>query len=122
MPFARLSVPGLFGEQTDWTRFAWRPFREGVEIAPLYGGEGSEMSMALLRYAPGATVPKHLHKGIEHILVLSGSQSDEIGEHSVGHLLVHGPGTTHSITSERGCIALAIWERPVEILEPAIKQ
>ena len=61
-------------------------------------------------------MPKHLHRGIEHILVLEGAQRDDGGEHRVGSILVHGPGTTHSVSSEHGCVVLAIWERPVELL------
>ncbi len=116
MSLTRLSLTNLWGQGTDWTRFAWEPFREGIEIARLYGEAAAGASMALLRYAPGANVPKHVHHGLEHILVLEGSQRDEGGVHSAGSLLVHGPGTTHSVVSDTGCVVLAIWERPVELL------
>lgn len=112
----RLSIADLFGPDVDWTRFPWQPFREGVELARLYGDAERGASMALLRYAPGARVPKHLHRGLEHILVLMGSQHDEGGEHRAGSILVHGPGTTHSVASDEGCVVLAIWEQPVELL------
>jgi anti-sigma factor ChrR (cupin superfamily) len=108
---------GLFGESTDFDRFAWGPFREGVEIARLYGDGESGPSAALLRYAPGARVPVHVHHGMEHILVLAGAQSDGHGTYEVGSLLIHGPGSSHSVSSEAGCVVLAIWEQPVEILE-----
>jgi anti-sigma factor ChrR (cupin superfamily) len=112
----RLVVSGLFGPGTDFDRFAWRPFREGVEIAPLYGsGDDGGPMAALLRYAPGARVPSHLHRGNEHILVLRGSQRDERGTYEAGTLLAHGVGTGHSVTSDGGCVALAIWFAPVEI-------
>lgn len=112
----RLAIAGLFGAQTDWTRFPWQPFREGVELARLYGEADSGPSMALLRYAPGARVPKHIHHGLEHILVLEGSQRDDGGLHQTGSILVHGPDTSHTVSSEAGCIVLAIWAKPVEIL------
>ena len=112
----RLSIPDLFGASADWSRFPWQPFREGVEIARLYGEATSGPSMALLRYAPGARVPKHVHHGLEHILVLEGAQQDDGGEHRTGSMLVHGPDTSHSVASPEGCVVLAIWERPVEIL------
>lgn len=112
---ASLVVSKLFGTETDFSRFDWQYFREGVEMARLYGGpEGA--SAALLRYAPGARVPVHLHHGLEHILVLAGSQSDEDGGYEVGTLIMHARGTKHSVASAEGCIVLAIWERPVEIL------
>ena len=112
----RLSITALFGAPTDWARFPWEPFREGVEIARLYGDAADGPSMALLRYAPGARVPTHVHHGLEHIIVLEGSQRDEGGEHQAGSILVHGPKTRHSVESPRGCVVLAIWERPVEII------
>jgi anti-sigma factor ChrR (cupin superfamily) len=114
---ARFAVEGLFGQPFDAARFHWEPFREGVEIAQLYGGPRDAAACALLRYAPGARVPRHAHRGYEHILVLAGSQSDEYGRYSVGTMLVNAPGTTHRVCSEEGCVVLAIWERPVEMLE-----
>lgn len=116
MGLERLSIKNLWGPSADWSRFPWQPFREGVEIARLYETPDEGPSMALLRYAPGASVPKHIHHGMEHILVLEGGQRDEGGEHTVGSILVHGPDTSHSVSSEQGCVVLAIWERPVELL------
>jgi anti-sigma factor ChrR (cupin superfamily) len=92
----------------------WEPFREGIEIHWIYKvPEGC--AAALLRYSPGASLVRHLHRGFEHILVLRGSQIDENGEHGAGTLLIHSPGTTHAITSPRGCIVLAVWEKPVHL-------
>ena len=96
-------------------QFDWQPFREGVEIYSLYssGSEGS--AAALLRYQPGATVPQHEHSGFEHILVLSGSQSDLNGTHAAGTLVINPPLSRHTVASESGCIVLAIWERPIKL-------
>ena len=92
----------------------WEPFRPGVEIRRLYGSGGpDESSAALLRYAPGGVVPSHAHEGHEHILVLSGEQSDEHGTYGEGTLIVNPPGSRHRVTSQNGCIVLVIWERPV---------
>lgn len=112
---SRLVVSGLFGAGTDFERFDWQPFREGVDMVRLYGGADGGPSAALLRYAPGATVPRHLHRGNEHILVLRGAQRDEQGVYEAGTLLAQGAGTQHSVASEQGCIVLAIWFAPVEI-------
>ncbi|HWE00915.1 MAG TPA: cupin domain-containing protein [Tepidisphaeraceae bacterium] len=90
----------------------WERFREGIEIHRLYeSGDGP--SAALLRYAPGASLQRHIHRGHEHILVLRGSQIDDAGEHSAGTLLVYMAGSSHAITSPGGCVVLIIWERPV---------
>jgi anti-sigma factor ChrR (cupin superfamily) len=113
----RLAINNLFGAAFDAGQFEWKPFREGVEIARLYGGAADASSAALLRYAPGARVPWHVHRGHEHILVLTGSQRDDHGVYRAGTLLVSAPDTSHRITSDEGCVVLAIWERPVEILD-----
>lgn len=92
---------------------SWEPFRPGVDIYRLYqDGEQGAMA-ALLRYEPGASIPMHDHTGFEHIFVLSGSQTDQNGEHQAGTLVINPPKTHHSVSSEVGCIVLAIWEKPV---------
>ena len=93
----------------------WEPFRPGVDIYRLYGNGQGGAAAALLRYQPGASVPKHDHTGFEHIFVLSGSQTDQNGEHQAGTLVINPPSTNHSVISHAGCIVLAIWEKPVSL-------
>jgi anti-sigma factor ChrR (cupin superfamily) len=113
----RFLLTGLFEQPFDAARYSWEPFREGVQIARLYGGAPGAAAAAFLRYAPGASVPRHAHTGFEHILVLEGAQVDEDGRYERGSLLVHAAGTSHRVASPEGCVVLAIWERPVEMLE-----
>jgi anti-sigma factor ChrR (cupin superfamily) len=94
-------------------RLSWEPLREGVEIHRIYGGGADDPAAALLRYRPGAEVPWHLHAGVEHILVLAGTQEDGRGRYGPGTLVVNPAGTSHSVRSPEGCLVLAIWERPV---------
>lgn len=94
-------------------RLSWDPFRPGVTIHRLYGDGKNGPAAALLRYEPGATVPHHDHMGYEHIIVLSGSQSDRHGNHSAGTLVINPPGSDHAIASDEGCIVLIFWEKPV---------
>lgn len=93
----------------------WQPFRPGVEIFRLYGEGRQGPSAALLKYAPGATVPAHSHLGYEHIIVLSGEQSDYQGVHKAGTLVINEPNSYHDIVSKTGCIVLIIWEKPVVV-------
>jgi len=93
----------------------WRPFRQGIEICPLYDQPGGA-SAAFLRYAPGARLQRHQHRGYEHIFVLSGIQTDDHGEHRVGAMLVHPPGSSHAVSTTLGCVVLAVWEKPVLFL------
>ncbi|MGF1657920.1 MAG: cupin domain-containing protein [Rubrimonas sp.] len=97
-----------------WRDAAFAPFREGVEICPLVEGEPA---LALLRYAPGARIPRHRHPGLETILVLEGAQSDERGRHAAGALIVNAVGSEHSVWSDEGCVVLIQWTRPVEFVE-----
>lgn len=96
--------------------FSWQPLGPGVELSPLYRDAAGHIKLALLRYAPGAKVPEHLHTGMEYIQILAGAQEDERGVYPAGSLLVSVPGTRHSIASPSGCVALAMWEAPVQFL------
>lgn len=92
----------------------WQNFRDGVDLYQIYGVMGAEgPSACLLRYQPGARVPRHAHTGYEHILVLSGSQTDDGGTIRAGDILISPPGTDHAIVSDEGCIVLAIYQAPV---------
>ena len=78
-----------------------------------YGDGVTGPTAALIRFHAGGYVPPHEHCGYEHILVLSGTQRDDLGTAAAGTLLVSAPGTRHQIVSEGGCIVLAIYEKPV---------
>lgn len=110
---APLNLPQLLAQAEAQ---GWQPFHSGIDCYPIYAeGEQGPAAM-LLRYQPGAHAPPHLHQGFEHILVLSGSQTDERGRHGVGTLLIQEPGSEHRLYSEDGCVVLAIWEKRVKML------
>lgn len=92
----------------------WLPFRSGIEIHRLYGEMGVGRAAALLRYAPGATLPVHRHAGFEQIYVLEGTQVDERGPYGKGTLVVNPPGSQHAVSSPGGCVVFVTWELPVE--------
>lgn len=106
---APLNLPALLER---WRELPFEPFRDGVEIHRIVEGAPA---IAVLRYAPGARVPRHLHTGMETILVLEGAQSDERGCYGAGALVVNPEGSAHSVWSETGCAVLIQWERPVLI-------
>jgi anti-sigma factor ChrR (cupin superfamily) len=109
--------PHLWGPNADYAALDWKPFRDGVDIFPLYGDRSRGAAAALLRYREGARVPEHRHSDWEHILVLEGSQADQHAEYGEGTLVLNHPESTHSVGSRLGCIVLAIWTGPVRILE-----
>ena len=110
-----IMLDSLIGRR-DWDELVWEAFRPGVRIHWLYRTDEEGPAAALLRYEAGAAVPLHEHLGWEHILILSGSQFDGQRHHAEGALLISAPGTRHAIQSDGGCIALAIWQRQVRVL------
>jgi anti-sigma factor ChrR (cupin superfamily) len=113
----RIVLRDLFGPRQDFTSLPWKPFYPGVEVMRIYGGPESTTpngpTAALLRYAPGASIPHHSHTNYEHIVVLHGSQRDEQGTYPVGTCLIHGQDTGHTVASDDGCVVLAVWSSPV---------
>ena len=91
-------------------------YKEGIEIYPIYKESENGASAALLRYSIGAKANLHEHTGYEHILILSGSQTDGVNVYTKGMLMISEPGSRHHIISEQGCIALAIWQSPVKFI------
>ena len=94
----------------------WRSLRPGVYLHWLQESEEGGPSAALLRYESGAEVPRHVHTGFEYLLILEGSQEDERGTYPVGTFVVNPPGSEHRVFSPRGCLVLAVWERPVRFV------
>lgn len=100
-----------------WRKAEFGPFRSGVDICWLEkGATDDDPSLALLRYQPGAKVPRHLHQGLETVIVLEGAQSDENGDYRAGAVVLNPEGSEHSVSSPEGCVVLIHWTRPVLIL------
>ncbi len=90
--------------------------RVGVEIIPLYDTRDSEpdgAAAAIVRYKPGAVVPRHVHGGYEIVFVLEGTLVNDTGAHKRGTLEVYPPGSSHRLESPEGCVFLVVWDKPV---------
>ena len=98
-----------------WKELDFGPFRDGVTLHWIKPFEGDQPGVALLKYEAGAVVPRHRHEGLETILVLQGTQSDETGDYGAGTYIVNAAGTEHSVWSDTGCVVLIQWDRPVTI-------
>ncbi len=96
-----------------WQQLEFEPFREGVTIHWI---RQQSPQVALLKYELGASVPRHLHPGLETILVLSGEQTDEHGTIQEGDFIMNEPGSEHTVHSKTGCTVLIQWEKPVEFI------
>jgi anti-sigma factor ChrR (cupin superfamily) len=85
------------------TAAGWRDTRvPGLRILPL-GGFGGERA-ALMRAAPGTTVPAHDHPGGEEVLVLEGSFEDEHGRYPRGTWLRQPHASAHAPSTSEGCL------------------
>lgn len=114
--YARLELQNLF-QIADWAeKIPWLPFRDGIDIHRLYGDGITGPTSALLRFRRAGKIPVHQHTGLEHILILAGSQRDQNTTASAGTLMINPTGTAHSVVGEAGCIVLAIYEKPVAFL------
>ncbi len=111
------AFPGLAAG--GWRDLAFEHFREGISVHWLLKGGSVEPSVAILNYRPGAGVPRHRHVGLETIVVLEGTQSDENGDYAAGSVILNPPGTEHSVWTEKGCVVLIQWNLPVIILGEA---
>lgn len=110
-----LVVRGLI--QGGWRDLEFEPFRHGVTVHWLHKGEDCEPTTAILKYLPGARVPRHRHAGLETIIILDGIQSDERGDYPAGSLILNPKDTEHTVWTHLGCVVLIQWDRPVVILE-----
>ncbi len=92
----------------------WVEAYPGVEIKTLHEDPETGLHVSLMRYAPGAFVPRHRHTAVEHIYVLEGVVEDEDGACSAGNYALRLPGCVHSPGSRDGALALAIAYGPTE--------
>jgi len=91
---------------------AWVERRPGVHWKILW--EEGDAKAILIRYDPGATIPRHRHLGDEQIYVLEGSISDDTGTCTAGNYARRPPGCVHTVTSVKGALVLAITSGPTE--------
>jgi hypothetical protein len=84
----------------------------GVSRRPL-DREGDEVARAttVVRYAPGSQFSPHVHTGGEEFVVLEGVFQDEHGDYPVGSYVRNPPQSSHTPSSEGGCVILVkLWQ------------
>jgi hypothetical protein len=93
--------------------------RKNVQIHLLFDNTKDDPNgsdAAIIRYLPGAVVPRHLHMGFEMVLVLQGEYVENGLPYGPGSLIIRAPGTTHEMRSGPGCTILAMRDVPVKQL------
>ncbi|WIM83978.1 cupin domain-containing protein [Gallibacterium anatis] len=91
--------------------------RLGAMVHWLFKSENSnDSSAAIIHYVPGGIGPKHIHLGYELIYVLDGEMETTSGTVKKNDLVLLKPGSIHGSISKKGCTALIIWQKPVNIM------
>jgi anti-sigma factor ChrR (cupin superfamily) len=98
----------------DVSTLPWTERRSGVFWKMLWEDPDGLHKAILMRYEPGATIPRHRHVGDEQIFVLQGSVSDDTGTCTAGNYARRPPGCVHSVRSETGALVLAITSGPTD--------
>ncbi|WP_287438340.1 cupin domain-containing protein [Reinekea sp.] len=114
--FKRIAVHDLLDLEKTLKQRKWQELRPRVHVSYFYRENDDGMSAALLHYEADARVAAHEHIGYEHIFILHGSQQDANGIYKKGSLLIHSKDTIHDVYSKDGCLALAIWQNPVQFI------
>jgi hypothetical protein len=60
--------------------------------------------VGMLRFDPGTAVPLHRHDDGEEFFVLDGEVCDEFGTYAKHCWVRQPPGSSHAVTSPRGCV------------------
>jgi predicted ChrR family anti-sigma factor len=84
----------------------------GIKKLPVSAGKGRAGAQTyLVKFAAGTHFPAHHHEGLETVLILAGSYTDDSGkQYGTGDLHVMEPGTAHAFTIEKDedCVAATV--------------
>jgi anti-sigma factor ChrR (cupin superfamily) len=88
----------------------WQPSKtQGFETLRLYEDIGTGDLTALMRLAPGASSPMHMHETLEELYVLEGDLRDNERIYQLGTYIVRSPGTLHTAATVDGCVVMLIF-------------
>lgn len=94
----------------DWKRASSGVEEHRIDTIPGY-------KAALLRIAPGRTIPTHSHRGMEYTVVLDGAYDDEGVRMERGDLSECDADDKHQPVAdpEKGCLCLIVLDAPVKL-------
>ena len=74
------------------------------------GGETTRAT-TIVRYAPQSSFSQHVHDGGEEFIVLEGVFQDEHGDYPAGSYIRNPPTSSHTPSSEPGCVIFVkLWQ------------
>lgn len=84
----------------------------GIRKLPVKAGPARRAAQTyLVKFAAGVRFPAHHHEGLETVLLMAGSYTDDTGKrYATGDLHLMEPGTAHSFTIEKDedCVAATV--------------
>jgi len=89
----------------------------GVRQKPIWHDKETKRRAALVRFDPGARLPRHKHVGDELIFVIEGSNADESGEVVAGNVNYRPNGCTHTVSTRNGATIFALVTGGVEMMK-----
>lgn len=97
----------------DLAEMEWEstPF-PGIVAKVLLDDKSTGLSTMLLRLAPGAVVPDHVHQAIEQTYVLEGSLDDHEGSCTAGNFVWRPAGSRHEAVAPNGALILSFFTAP----------
>ena len=106
-------LAALASRYVDVASLPWTPTRfKGVDMKLLMEDKETGLSTALVRFAPGATLPDHEHVELEQTFVLEGSLEDHEGAATDGNYVWRPAGSRHDAHAPNGCLALSFFLKP----------
>ena len=106
-------LAALASRYVDVASLPWTPTRfKGVDMKLLMEDKETGLSTALVRFAPGATLPDHEHVELEQTYVLEGSLEDHEGVATAGNYVWRPAGSRHDAHAPNGCLALSFFLKP----------
>ena len=113
-------LAALASRYVDVASLPWTPTRfKGVDMKLLMEDKETGLSTALVRFAPGATLPDHEHVELEQTFVLEGSLEDQEGAATVGNYVWRPAGSRHDAHAPNGCLALSFFLKPNKFFDVA---
>ena len=99
------------------SELSWRDVQEGVQMKILSRDRDRGYLTSLVKIAPGAIYPRHEHKGVEEIFVLSGDLNIEGNSAGAGDYCRAEASSIHKEAfSVNGCTFLVIASQHDELL------
>jgi anti-sigma factor ChrR (cupin superfamily) len=114
------TLAALASRYVDVAALPWVPTRfAGVDMKTLMEDKETGLLTALVRFAPGATLPDHEHVELEQTWVLEGSLEDHEGVATAGNYVWRPAGSRHDAHAPNGCLTLSFFLKPNKFFDKA---